>query len=263
MRKIQLFAVVIILFLSCKDKEVIPEKIFQFSEKAIEKSIDIYPLKDFYNDTYFSENVSKEYLNRLNINAIVWRGMEHNTELREANLINQYGNSFEYLLKYWVTFKDNRKFSYSLNVLETNGKMTLNKFEPLNANIVTSFYSPNQKIDIPNFTSNRIKIYSAYILILVTLIVTIILTIRKRKYSLLLVTPLLFVYNKGMLIFNFEGIKTLSSKTYFGLPLFKNIDLHFTSISLVTTGVFFVWGIFGLYIILSIKKNKNTHYNTV
>ena len=44
--------------------------------------------------------------------------MEHNTELREANLIHQIGGNSEYLLKYWVTFKNNRKFSYSLNVLE-------------------------------------------------------------------------------------------------------------------------------------------------
>lgn len=263
MTKIQLFIIVISLFLSCNNKEIIPEKIIQFSEKAIEKSIDTYPLKNFYNDTYFSENVPKEYLNRLNTNAIIWRGMEHNTELREANLINQYGNSFEYLLKYWVTFKGDRKFSYSLNVLEKNGKITLNKFEPLNANIAATFYSPNTKYDIPNFTSNKIKIYSAYTLILATLIVTIILAIRKRKYLLLLTIPLLFVYDQGMSVFSFEGIKILSSKTYFGLPLFQNIDLHFTSISLITTGVFFVWGIIGLFIILLGKKNKNMHYNKV
>ncbi|SHJ96448.1 hypothetical protein SAMN04487911_1771 [Arenibacter nanhaiticus] len=170
MKKIQLFIIVISLFLSCKNKEIVPEKIIQFSEEAIEKSIDTYPLKDFYNDTYFSENVPKEYLNRLNANAFIWRGMEHHTELREANLINQYGDSFEYLLKYWVTFKDNRKFSYSLNVLEKNGKITLNKFEPLNVNIASTFYSPETKFNIPDFASNRIKIYSAYILIVIATI---------------------------------------------------------------------------------------------
>lgn len=122
MKKIQYFIIVISLFLSCKNKEIVPERIIQFSEEAIEKSISTYSLKGFYNDTYFGKNVPKEYLNRLNTKAIIWKGMEHNTELREANLINQYGDNSEYLLKYWVTFKDNRKFSYLLNVLDKKEK---------------------------------------------------------------------------------------------------------------------------------------------
>lgn len=265
MRKTLLILLATVLFTSCSQKnDQIPEKIFQFSEKAIGASISTYPLKDFYNDTYFNENVPKEYLNRLNANAIIWKGIKHNTELREANLINQNGENSEYLLKYWVTFKeDSRKFSYSINVLDKEGKMTLTRFEPLNVNIASTFYSPDNKFNIPNFDSNRTKIYFTYTSIFVTLLIIIVLAIWKRKYLLLLSIPLLFVYKQGISVYSYKGIDILSPKTNFGLPLFENIDLHFTSISLTTTGVFYVWAIIGLFMIFSIKRNKNTYHNTV
>ena len=264
MRKILLILLATVLITSCSQKnDLIPEKILQFSENAIAASINTYPLKGFY-QTYFDHNVPQEYIDKLNSNSIVWRGMEHNTELREANLINQNGGNSEYLLKYWVTFKeDSRKFSYSINVLEKEKKMTLKRFEPLNVNIASTFYSPDTKFDIPNFDSNRIKIYFTYISIFVTLLIIILLAVWKRKYLLLLSIPLLFVYKQGVSVYSYKGIDILSPKTNFGLPLFENIDLHFTSISLTTTGVFYVWAIIGVFMIFSIKRNKNTHHNNV
>ena len=264
MRKTLLILLATVLFTSCSQKsDQIPEKILQFSEKAIGASINTYPLKGFYQN-YFDENVQQEYIAKLNSNALIWKGMEHNSELREANLIKKYAGNSEYLVKYWVTFKkDKRKFSYLLHVIEKEGKMALKRFEPLNIDIASTFYSANTKLNIPNYDSNRIKIYFAYTLILITLITIIVLAIRKRKYLLLLAIPLLFVYNQGMSIFSFKEIKVVSSKIYFGLPLFENIDLHFTSISLTTTGVFCVWAIIGFFIIFSIRRNKNTHHNTL
>lgn len=266
MIKFRLFIALITLFLSCKNKEIVPERIIQFSEEAIEKSIKTYPLEDFYNNSNFGHNVSQEYLDKLNSRAIIWRGMEHTIELREANLINQYKKNSEYLLKYWVTFKERkeRKFSYLINLFEKEGKIALKRFEPINANIASTFYSPNSKFDIPNFDSNRTKIYFTYISIFATLLIIIFLVVLKRKYLLLLTAiPLLFIYKQGMTIYNYQGIHILSPKTYFGLPMFKNIDLHFTHISLTVTGVFCAWTIIGIFLIgtFLIKKN-NLHNNT-
>lgn len=258
MRKGLLIFLATVLLTSCSlINNQTPEKVFQFSKKAIEASINTYPLKDFH-QTYFDHSVPQEYIDRLNSNSIIWRGMKHNTELREANLIHQIGGNSEYLLKYWVTFKNNRKFSYSLNVLENEGKLTLKRFEPLNVNIASTFYSPGNKFDIPNFDSNRTTIFYTYITIFVTLLIIIVVAVWKRKYLLLVSIPLLFIYKQGMSVYSFKGIDVLAPKTNFGLPMFQNIDLHFTSISLTTTGVYYVWAIIGLFMIFSIIKNKNT-----
>ncbi|MDI9312601.1 MAG: hypothetical protein QM535_20495 [Limnohabitans sp.] len=262
MTKFRLLIVITTLFLSCKKKEIVPEKIIQFSKKAIEASINTYPLQSFY-QAYFDKSVKQEYIDKLKRAAIIWQGMEHNTELREANLVTHHGGNYEYLLKFWVTFKDTRKFSYSVNVIEKNGKMTVYKFEPMNVDIAGTLNYSDIKLDVPNFDFDWIKICFAYILIFFTLIAIIFLAIQKRNYLLLLTIPLLFIYNLGMTIFSFEEFKIIFSKTYFGLPLFQNIDLHFTSISLITTGVFFVWVIIGLFLFFQQKgiKIHNTTMN--
>jgi len=248
MKKVLLFLLTAILITSCSQKEnQIPEKILQFSEKAIGASI-THPLNGFY-QTYFDHNVPQDYIDKLERNAIIRDGREYNTELREANLINQYEGNSEYFLKYWVTFKNNSKFSYSINVLEKDGRMALKRFDPLNVDIASTLFSPNKKFNIPNFESNRNKIYFTYTSIFATLLIIIILAVWKRRYLLLLVIPLLFIHKQGMTIFDYERIVVTSPKTYFGLPLFHNIDLHFTSISLTTTGVFYVWAIIGLFLV--------------
>ena len=246
--KIQLFLIIAILFASCSPKnEQVPIKILHFSEKAIEASINTYPPKVFY-EAYFDHSVSQEYIDELCKNAIVWRGKEHNTTLREANFIYKAEKNAEYLLKYWVKFNDKRKFSYLLHVNEKDGKMTLMRFEPLNVNIVNSVYIPESKLDVPNYASNRIKIYFTYTLIFATLLIIIILAVWKKKYLPLLCIPLLFIYKQGMTIYNYKSIDVLQPKIYFGLPLFEHIDLYFTHLSITTTGVFYAWAIVGLFI---------------
>lgn len=264
MKKIILILLATVLFTSCSQKnDQIPENILQFSEKAIGASINTYPLKGFY-QTYFDQSVPQEYIDKLHLNSIIWKGMEHKTELREANLINQNGENSEYLLKYWVTFKeDSRKFSYTINVLEKDKKMTLKGFEPLDVNIASTIYSTESKFDIPNFDSNISEIVFTYISIFVTFLIIIVLAVWKRKYLLLLSIPLLFIYKQGMAIYSFKGVDILLPKTNFGLPQFENIDLYFTSISLTTIGVFYVWAIIGLFLIFSMLRNKHTQHNNV
>ncbi|MDX1279282.1 hypothetical protein [Oceanihabitans sediminis] len=258
---IRLILIIAILFSSCslKTKEV-PSEILQFSEKAIEASINTEPLDAFY-EKYFDQNVSEEYINSLNKNAIIWKGLEHKTELREARLTNQYGVNSEFLVKYWVTFNDGRKFSYSIKVLEKEGKLTLLRFEPLNTNIASTFYSPETNFKLPDYETNRTKIYIAYTSIFAILLILVLLAFWQRKYLLLLATPLPFIYKQGITIYNFKGIEVISPKTYFGLPHYENIDLHFSSISLTTTGAFYALTIIGLFIIFSIRRNKKMATN--
>ncbi|MBT31009.1 MAG: hypothetical protein CMO01_15225 [Thalassobius sp.] len=259
----RLILILAILFPSCiQKKEAVPEKVIQFTEEAIEASINTYPLNNFY-QAYFDQSVPQEYIDKLSANAIIWRGLEHNSELRQASLISAFRGNNEYLLKYWVAFKDNRKFSYTINVFDKNGEMTLRKFEPLDVNIASTFYSPDTNFDIPDFASNRTKIYFTYTLIFATLLFVIVLAFRKQEYLLLLTIPFLFVYEQGMSIISFDGIEILSPKTHFGFPIFQNIDLHFTSISITTTGVFLVWLIIGLFLFFSGKRNKSMLYNNV
>ncbi|NKI25239.1 hypothetical protein HCG49_01525 [Arenibacter sp. 6A1] len=257
-----LFLAIIFCFCSCSKKEdLVPEKVLQFSEKAIDASINSHPQKDFTN-TYFHYSVTDEYRNKFKLNSIIWRDSDHTISLREAKLINTYKENTEYLLKFWVTFKDNRKFSYLLQVLEEGDKMALKRFEPLNADIANSFYSPSSKFDIPDFDSNKRQMYLAYILISITLFIVIFLAVWNKKYRLLLLSiPLIFIYEQGMSIFHYEGIKIISPKTHYGLPTYENIDLYFTSISLLTTGVFYAWLIIVLfllrrYIVHKLSLNK-------
>jgi len=271
MRKITLFILLAFQFTSCSKKDdIVPKEIIQFSEKAIDASINSYPLNNLTNpltnftNSYFHSSVSKEYKKKFNSNSIIWKGAEHNISLREASLINRYRDNSEYLLKFWVTFKDNREFSYLLQVTEKEGKMALIRFEPLNADIADSFYSPSSDFNIPDFDSNRRQIYFAYISIFITLVIIIFLAVKKRKYLLLLIIPLLFLYNQGMTLYHYKGIEILSPTTHFGLPTYNNIDLHFTNISLSATGVFYSWLIIGFVLFgRSVIDKLNLHYKAM
>ncbi|MCH7401836.1 hypothetical protein ACFOUP_00480 [Belliella kenyensis] len=233
-------------------KNSIPEEINQFSQEVIEASINTYPMVDFY-QTYFDQSVPQEYIDNLMAKAVIWRGLEHKIELRSAQLTYKNEGKSEYLLKYWVTFKDNRKFSYSISVFEQNGKMTLHRFEPNDVDVINTFYSARSSFDIPDVRNNVSQIIFALAAIVLSLIAIIVLAIRRKNYLLLITIPLLFIYKKSMTIFNFEGIEIITPKTYFGLPLLQNIDLYFTSISLLSTGVLYAWAI--IVVILWTKLN--------
>lgn len=263
MAKLRLLIILAILFSSCSSKNKdIPVSIYQYAENMIEASINTYPPEDFYQSN-FDPEVAQEYIDGLKQNALAWNGKEHNTELRHANLVDTNAENAEYLLKYWLTFKDGRKFSYTIDVIDKNGKLTLRRFEPMDVDMAKTIYSPNNKFDIPNFASNRFKIYFAYTAILLTLFILIGIVIRKRRYLLLLAVPLLFIHKLGMTIFTYKGINVLSPELKFGLPLFKNLDLHFTAIKLSTTGVFYVWAIIALYLIWTIWRSKKAQNETV
>lgn len=261
LKKIQLFIFIALLISSCSKQDDIPLEIYRFSQEAIEASLNANEPKDFY-QAYFDQSVPQEYIDKLNANAIAWKGIKHETELRNADLLNQNGENAEYSLKYWVNFKDNGKFSYSINVLEKDGEMTLTRFEPLNVNIASTFYSPNTSYDVPDFGSNLAKLVFTYVSIFATLILIIVLAVRKKKYILLLTIPLPFIYYQKMTVFDFNGID-VSNNIKFGLPLLQNFDLYFTSISLPITGVFLIWAVFGLFVISSVKKHKNKDFKSI
>ncbi|MCH7407903.1 hypothetical protein MM239_00720 [Belliella sp. DSM 111904] len=218
-------------------------------------------MEDFY-QAYFDHTVPQEYIDKIKENAIVWNGMEHDIVLREANLIRNLQGNSEYLLKYWVTFENEMKFSYAVNVLEKNGNLTLNRFEPIDVNILSSFYAPDTNFAAPLYSANISKIAFFFISIFGSILLIIFLTIRKKNYLLLLTIPLLFIYKQGLIIFNFKGFEILSSKFHFGLPFFKNIDLHFSSISLTMIGVFCVWAIIAVYLYFSARRNNKMNYGT-
>ncbi len=177
-------------------------------------------------------------------------------------LVSDHNEFSEYNLKYWVTFKEGGKYSYSLNVLDKEGKLTLSRFEPQKVNIGSSIHSPDSAFKVPSFDANQMKINLAYTSIGATLLILILLALWKRNFLLLIAAPLPFIYSEGMTIYHFNGIDVISPTTQFGLPRYGNIDLYFTNLSLTTTGVFYALAIIVIYMVFSIAKENKMHRPT-
>ncbi len=253
MKKYLLILLVLVLGSCAKEKNV-PKEVITFSEKAIDESIDVYAMEDDpfekFSENYFHESVTDEYKEWFKNNSIVWKGSEHSIVLREAKLISKNDTNADYLIKFWVTFADSRKFSYLLRVSDEDGTMLLKRFEPINQDIAGTFYAPRSSYDMPDYDSNKLQIYGAYILMFLTLIGVVVLAVMKKEFRwLLLSIPLIFVYKQGLSIYKYRGIEIIHPRTHFGIPSFQHIDLYFTNLSLTTTGVFYAWFFIALFFI--------------
>lgn len=249
MKNTYLLILLCLAFYSCKKGNIVPDEVTQFSKEALEASINVYPsdTHSFY-ENYFNKNIDEEYLNRLQNTAIIWRGSEHEVNLREADLVSSHAGVAEYRLTYWVTFKDKREFAYTMHVLNENGTMSLTRFEPMNTDLASTFYAPNSNYKLPNVNASRMKIFLVNILLVISFIGIVVLAIRKKKYLLLLTLPVLFIYQMGITTYHFNGITVNAVDFFYGLPpLFRNLDLHFLSFTLFPSGVVYAWALVGIY----------------
>ena len=258
MKRVYLLALFCVVFSSCKKEESVPDAVAQFSEEALEASINVYPSDTYsFYENYFNERVNEEYLDRLYKNAIIWRGTEHEVTLQEADLISSIAGVAEYRFNYWVTFNDKREFLYTMHVLNENGTMSLTRFEPMTADVASTFYAPNSTFATPNVFTNKLIVQLTYGLMLISFISIVFLAFKKKNYLLLLSLPLLFIYKMGMTTYHFEGVTVDSLDLYYGIPLlFNTTDLRFLSIDLLPIGVFFAWASIILYFVVSSFKTK-------
>ena len=144
-----------------------------------------------------------------------------------------------------------------MHVLNENGTMSLTRFEPMNADVASTFYAPKSNYSLPNVNASRMKIFWVNLLLVISFIGIVVLAIRKKKYALLLTLPVLFIYQMGMTIYHFNGITVNAMDFFYGVPLlFQNLDLHFLSVTLFPSGIVYAWALVGVYLMYTGFKTK-------